>query len=236
MATGTAKPGVRKGTAKKRARAKKSPPKKKAAKKVAKKTAKRRKRNGGNNVGPKDASAALIELQQKHPGISSDDYVLQYKIPLEEVFRMRTFISEYLKDWNAKNAAIRMGYPEKEADTPARLLLNHTFVQLRIQEFLAEAEADAICSTGQIMAALWKEGNAPDKVLNGCVMSNSASRTSALKECARVRGMGAAKAPGAGGMAANGIFIVPVAATPDEWESMARKTQGELKQAVTVDI
>lgn len=70
--------------------------------------------------------------------------------------KQRTFCIEYIKDHNATQAAIRAGYSEKTAtEQAARLLTN-----VKVQEFIAELEKDAIPNAEEIKRSnvkFWKD-------------------------------------------------------------------------------
>jgi phage terminase small subunit len=52
--------------------------------------------------------------------------------------KRRAFVEEYLRDFNATQAAIRAGYSERSADVQGSRLLGNDSVQERIQQRLAE--------------------------------------------------------------------------------------------------
>lgn len=216
--TATARAGKAKGPAK--AKKTPKPPPKKRAKRAPK----------GQKTTPKESANFLATVKELHPGITSDAFAELYKVPFEDVARMRHFVHEYIKDFDAFNAALRMGYPQDSAASTGRLLLYHSFTQLRLQEILAKTEAEAVVSAGQIVAAVWREANRPDSLC-----ANSSSRISALGLLARIKGLTAPKGSAPTHAPNGGVMIVPVAIHPDEWENHARQTQRELKNAVTID-
>lgn len=177
----------------------------------------------------------LAEVKQAHPGISSSDFALVYKITPEEVFRMRYFVHEYLRDFNVKNAALRMGYNEATAYDTGYIFLNHSFTQLRLQEVMDEMDAEKIVSSSQIVSALWKESNKSDTVRDGCSMSNSSTRISALSQLAKIKGLTAPKGVTPTETPHGGVMLVPFYVAPDDWENSAKQSQHALKKSVCID-
>jgi Terminase small subunit len=236
MATATAKAGAGKARAKPKPKPK--PPTKKTARKAAKKAAKKKAATKrAPRKPPKTPARAanhLATIKQAYPGITSEEVVALYNMPPEEVLKRRAFVHEYVKDFSERNAAMRMGYPEETALSTGKILLYHAFTQLKVSEILDRAEAQDVVSSARVVAALWREANAPDVPFS----SNSATRIAALKELAKIKKL---TGPASGGVTpANsgfgGVMIVPAYVSPADWEEHARKTQTELKEAVCIDV
>jgi hypothetical protein len=209
MATATAKAGKGKGTKQPPAPAKK----------------KKRAKPGTNPV----AQATFLQtVKAENPEITSDQLAEKFNMPLEEVARMRGFLVEYMKDFNEERAALRMGYPDVSAASTGKLLLYHSFTQLRLQELLDRAEVDALVTPARIVAGLVKEANAPDVAFS----SNASTRISAWKELAKIKGMLNPK-PKDTAPKVRRIMYVPVA--PD-WEAGARASQKLLKASTVIDV
>jgi hypothetical protein len=212
MATATAKRGKGKGT-------KATPP---PAKKKPKKS------KPGQAKDPVSQATFLQTVKVENPGITSDQLAEKFNMPVEEVARMRGFLVEYMKDFNEENAALRMGYPDLSARATGKLLLYHSFTQLRLQELLDRAEVDALVTPSRIVAGLVKEANAPDVAFS----SNAGTRISAWKELAKILGMLNPK-PKEDDRKIRRIMYVPVAA---DWEAGARHSQKLLKASTVIDI
>lgn len=212
MATATAKRGGGKGT--------KEPPKPPAKKKPRAKN--------GQGKKPEAQATFLATVKAENPGITSDELAIKFNMPLEEVARMRGFLVEYMKDFNAENAALRMGYPDVSAASTGKLLLYHSFTQLRLQELLDLAEVDSLITPSRIVAGLVKEAHAPDVPFS----SNSSTRISALKELAKIKGMMNPK-PKEETVHVKRIMYVPVATN---WEEGARASQKALKASTLIDV
>lgn len=207
MATATAKRAKGKGT--------KKPPEPK-------------KKRAPRKNSPVGQATFLQTVKAENPNITSDELAERFKMTLEEVSRMRGFLVEYMKDFNEENAALRMGYPDMSAKATGKLLLYHSFTQLRLQELLDRAEVDALVTPSRIVAGLIKEANAPDVAFS----SNASTRISAWKELAKIKGMLNPK-PKDTAPKVRRIMYVPV--SPD-WETGARASQKSLKASVVVDV
>jgi hypothetical protein len=212
MATATARAGKGKGT--------KQPP---APAKKKKKRAK-----SGQAKDPVSQATFLQTVKAENPGITSDELAIKFNMPLEEVARMRGFLVEYMKDFNEERAALRMGYPDVSAASTGKLLLYHSFTQLRLQELLDRAEVDALVTPSRIVAGLVKEANAPDVPFS----SNAGTRISAWKELAKIKGMMNPK-PKDDTPKIKRIMYVPVA---HDWEAGARASQKALKASTVIDV
>lgn len=65
--------------------------------------------------------------------------------------KQKVFVTEYLKDFNGKQAAIRAGYSEKTAKQISRHLLNEPCVQEYLQEKVDEMTAKNIASAIEVL-------------------------------------------------------------------------------------
>jgi hypothetical protein len=133
-----------------------------------------------------------------------------------------------MKDFNAENAALRMGYPDVSAASTGKLLLFHSFTQLRLQELLDRAEINSLISPSRIVAGLVREANAPDVPFS----SNSSSRINALKELAKIMGLNNPK-PKDEAPQVKRIMYIPVS---NNWEEGARESQRRLKESTVIDV
>lgn len=184
---------------------------------------------------PQGQADLLATALQAHPGMSALEYARLHRIAPDDVLRMRGFVFEYLKDYNLKNAALRMGYPEFAASDAGRLFLHHSFVQLRLFEVMEAMEAEKIVSSSQVISALWEEARRPDTIRDGCVLSSSSTRISALSQLVKIKGLTAPKGNTPTATPNGGIMMVPFYVAPDDWESHARQTQQALKKDVCLD-
>lgn len=218
-AKATAKAKAAKGT-----KANPKPPKKRAArvKKIA-------------SLSAQTQADILTTTKEAHPGITSGEFAELFRIAPEEVLRMRYFVFEYIKDFDLKNATLRMGYPNESAYDTGRIFLQHSFVQLRISEILREMDAENIVSASQLISKLWEEANKKDTVKDGCAMSNSATRIVALKELVKIKGLTAPKGNAPTHSPNGGVMLVPFYVAPDDWENNARESQKTLKDSVCID-
>lgn len=146
----------------------------------------------------------------------------QFKIPFEDVCRMRHFVHEYIKDFNEENAALRMGYPDGSAKSTGKVLLFHSFTQLRVGEILDKMEAENVVSGARVVAALWREANAPDIAFS----SNASTRISALRALAKIKGLERPTIEDPNNrILTGGIMIVPIAVSADQWGNTRRQVK-----------
>jgi hypothetical protein len=219
-------------TAKKRGKVKVTPPAK-----PAKKTRPRAKNGQGRQPGTQ--AALLLTVKAENPNITSEEFAIKFNLPVDEVARHRWFILQYTIDYNAKAAAQRMGYPEATANETGRLMLGYSFAQLYLSELQRAASVEAIVTHGQIMARAWEEANRPDTMKDGCVMTNSGTRLTALTLVARMAGLFAPKAPGDEKNKPRRVMYVGEGdlrdVTPEAWDKHARQSQKRLKAGTVID-
>lgn len=68
--------------------------------------------------------------------------------------KQTAFVVEYVKDWNATQAAIRAGYAKKTAYSAGQALLKKLEVQERIQAIQAEARSSAVMTLAEAQERL----------------------------------------------------------------------------------
>ena len=196
-----------------------------------KKKAKRAKKGQGKK--PEAQATFFSEVKAESPNITSDQLAERFKMPLDETARMRGFLHEYVKDYDEKNAALRMGYPEASASSTGKLLLGHSYSQLKLSELQAVADVDAVCTAAQLHAALWKEANRPDTVRDGCVMTNSSTRISAMKTLLQAKGLLNPKPKEEETQIRRVMFVGTLI---DNWENQALESQRALKASTAIDV
>lgn len=140
------------------------------------------------------------------------------------------FVVEYLTDYNAYNAAIRIGYAPAYAKDFCQRFMQEPYVLTKIRE--AEGgnfeDPDPEVQKKMIVAGLWKEAR------NYGPGSSQAARVAALSKLSAFHGMDAPKKSqteltGADGMPlGQGVFVVPGMVTAEEWAAQAAKQQEEL--------
>lgn len=224
MATATAKRGIKgtKATVKPKPKAPpKIPPKKRAS------------RTKGSAKDPAANSAFLQTVKAENPDITSEEFAIKFNLPVDECARHRAFINQYVKDYNVKAAALRMGYPEATAWDTGKIMLGYAFAQLYLAELQRAATVESVVSVGQIMAAAWKEANRPDTIRDGCTMTNSSTRIAAITLCAKASGMLTPK-PKEEAVVIRRIMYVGEKIT--DWEAQARASQKALKLSTIIDV
>ena len=79
----------------------------------------------------------------------------EQKKPKEQNHARRLkFVDEYVKDYNAKQAAIRAGYSEKGAKQVGHRLLTYVDVQAAIKRKKATAEVSTTCTVKKVIESL----------------------------------------------------------------------------------
>lgn len=131
-----------------------------------------------------------------------------------------TFVFEYVKDFNATNAILRMGqagtiqYIRKKGSE----FLREPYVQKLIDKYLSETKEDSIVTRQRVLAGLTKEANNAIE---------SSVRVTAWCNIGKMLGMYIEKKEVK--VTGSGVMLVPVAGTPDEWEAGASAAQQALK-------
>lgn len=134
------------------------------------------------------------------------------------------FVTEFVKDFNIKAAALRMGFEEWQASSKGSTFYNSPDVQKRIREWLDEKGRESFYTRERIMARLWEEAN-----YYGRDASPSA-RVRAAEALAKMAGM---EMPQKVDVTMHGgVMLVPAMGTTAEWTEAAAKAQQKLKEDV----
>ena len=137
----------------------------------------------------------------------------------------RRFVKEYLKDYDAFKACIRINYSAPFASDFSKRFMQEPFVLNLISQ--AECGAD---ETGEIdeeqqkrkiLSALWREANSS--------YSPAAARVAALAKLTSIFGM---DAPSKSHITTEGggTFVVPGIMNENQWTEVAAKQQAELQK------
>lgn len=140
------------------------------------------------------------------------------------------FVTEYLTDYDAYKAAIRIGYAPAYAKDFCQRFMQEPYVLGKIRDAEGGAVDDLNVETQKkmIVAALWREAK------NMGAGSSQAARVAALAKLSAFYGMDAPKQTkteltGADGQPlGNGVFVVPGMVTAEEWAAQAEKQQADL--------
>jgi hypothetical protein len=145
------------------------------------------------------------------------------------------FVAEYLADYDAYKAAIRIGYAPAYAKDFCQRFMQEPYVLGKIRD--AEGghvdDADPEVQKRMVLAGLWREAR------NFGAGSSQAARVAALSKISAFFGMDAPKTSkteltGADGMPlGSGVFVVPGMVTADEWAKQAEAQQEELVRPTT---
>lgn len=166
---------------------------------------------------------AIVEADESADFINFDDIK-----PAVKLMR-QAFAREYLKDFNATQAVLRMGYKygRTTASTKGSQWLNDAYTQHYIAELIEKADEKTIVSRNRVLAGLLRESEYFGED------GGAASRISALRSLAKILGMEITKIEGnmtIGG----GVMAIPLSGSPEEWEKAAQVAQEQLKKTVRV--
>lgn len=167
------------------------------------------------------------ELLTCEPHLTTEDKALRDR-----------YVSEYLKDYNNLNAAVRMNYTEENAVEFAKLMAQDPYVQRQITEAnqsrctwigaptetASDYGHDDDADKRRIVNRLFEEAYAHG------AGSSQTGRVSALKELARIYRLGEREEQA--DQVVTNVMIVPGIASVDEWEQMAKDSQAKLKEQV----
>lgn len=148
----------------------------------------------------------------------------------EKVLRDR-FVVQYLIDYDAYKACIRIGYTPPFAKEFSARFMNEQYVLTKIAETegtKGEVKPDEEAEKKRIIAGLWREAN------NLSYGSSQSARVAALAKLSAFYGMDAptkskTELTGADGQPLNaGVFVVPGIMTTEDWERQAESQQEAL--------
>ena len=167
------------------------------------------------------------ELQDKiQPQLTQSEMALRDK-----------FVIEYIKDYDAFAACIRIGYAGPFAKEFSQRFLGETYVQNRIKKVEIappEEDLDEVTQRRKVYAALWKEAN-----FTGMGSSQSA-RVAALAKLSAFLGMDAPirsqqELTGKDGAPLGaGVIVTPGLMTAEQWAEQAEAQQAELTRPEVV--
>lgn len=140
----------------------------------------------------------------------------------------RRFAGEYIKDFNATAAVLRMGYKysRRTAQVKGSQWMDDAYTHQCIAELTAKMDEKAIVSRQEVMLGLKKEAHAANSLF-----ASSSSRISALRSLAKILGMEITKVEGNMTLA-GGVMAVPFAGSLEDWEKASKDAQEKLKKAV----
>lgn len=147
------------------------------------------------------------------------------------------FVKEYLTDYNAVEAAIRVGYMRSIAKEYAVRFMDEPYVLRKIKS-MEEApveEVDTETMRKRIKMGLYKEAN------NFALGATHAGRVAAWAKLAQLEGMEPAarvknEITGADGAPLAGTFVLPGLMTPEDWEKAAAQQQEDLVAGRTAQV
>ena len=177
----------------------------------------------------------LAAIHDEMPAMTSSQFAVQFEMTVDQVLKHKAFALEYVRDFNFHTAALRLGYPPISAADTGYRMLHNAFVQLKLQEIFAQGEIATLLNAGQIIARFKEEANREDTVIEGCVMSSSATRIVANAHLAKIAGLFIPK-PTVDPNAGRPMRQVMNVNRPANWEDAARASQRNLKEMAAVDV
>ena len=168
-----------------------------------------------------------------------NDVTSTYAVPAlskSEMDLRDRYVQEYVVDYDAYAACIRLGYQPAYAKEFCVRFMNEPYVlnKLKQQETIGDEQDDETTQKRKIVSALWREAN------NKGAGSSQAARVAALSKLSAFYGMDAAirtktELTGKDGKPlGEGVFVVPGLATAAEWAAEAEQQQEELVRPTVV--
>lgn len=136
--------------------------------------------------------------------------------------RYDRFVAEFVFDYNASQAMMRMGYAQAGASVRAHTWLKHPYVQWKLKDYVNKLEAQTLCTRGNVIAMLVREANyyGPD--------GNAASRVAACRQLAKALGLNVLKIEQE--VRNVSVMEVPMVPSTEDWSSAARESQRQLRE------
>lgn len=141
------------------------------------------------------------------------------------------FANEYLYDFNAQKAMLRLGVEEERATNLAKLYLRHWLVLRKLRESVQNFRNQQIATDDNVLSLMYRDACnfAPD--------ANPIARVSAQRQLAKVLCMepdDKLKAMSHEATPNGGVMVVDGLGTIADWEARAATAQAQLKQEVTL--
>lgn len=175
------------------------------------------------DVGPKHTPQLRQIVHRDHPeAFTLTTEQLAARMQDSTLFRRERFIQEYIKDFNAKRAAIRIGCSQATAGQQGYGILNEPYVQRRLLEVLAEIEEDSLVTRNDVIAGLLKEAHTAE---------SDAARVAAWGKLAKIKGMEIDVVQGQLNHI-HRVMEVPGVGKIGDWEEAAEVSQQALKEDV----
>lgn len=157
---------------------------------------------------------------------------VQASLTQSEMHLRDKFVKEYLKDYNAIAACIRVGYSSTFAKEFSVRFMNETYVLNKIKQLEVAPDdndiEDEATQKRKVYAALWREAN------HFGMGSSQSARVAALAKISAFLGMDAPtrsqqELTGKDGQPLGaGVLVIPGVMTADQWAAQAEAQQAEL--------
>jgi phage terminase small subunit len=158
-----------------------------------------------------------IDPRLSEKELTGDEYLLR-----------EAFVQEYMKTRNAYKACIALGFMEAYAQDWAKALMGEGIVRRLISKSEREEDSAEGSIERQRKYRAWMETEATYYGPG----SSHGSRVSAISHLMRMEGMEAPTKAETEVIHKGGVMMVPALTNPDEWGSLATKSQAELKANV----
>ncbi len=145
----------------------------------------------------------------------------------EELFIRNLFIAEYMVDYNAAAACIRVGFHPDQAEDFAAQFMREGYVLRGVAEQQQQpiSASQASIMRSQVIHKLWEESNGP--------FARPSERVGALTSLTRALAIELKEDTGDDNTGpAGGVMQVPAMTDPDTWSEIAAAAQKKLKDSV----
>ncbi len=163
---------------------------------------------------------------RKDPNFVDDGSLpIEHNIPLKRKVMLDAFVGEYLHDFNARMAWIRVG-GNPNSPTDAYNALNTAYVQLQLRNVAEMIDEEKLVTRAEVLMGIKKEANhfGDD--------GSSSARVRAWGLLAKIKGMEAPIKIEGEVLHKGGVMEVPMVATEVEWQDVAAESQTALKNDV----
>ena len=177
----------------------------------------------GRDIGPLLSPVAGAIVQKCHPeALSLTIEELAGNMRPSTLLKRERFVMEYLKDFNIKGAAIRIGCAARTAAQQGHAILNEPYTQRRILQVLQDMEESDLLTRKDVIIGLLREARGAE---------SDAARVAAWAKLSKIKGMEIDMVSGQF-KHIHHVMEVPAAGRVVDWEDAAVVSQENLKVEV----
>lgn len=148
--------------------------------------------------------------------------------------RAQLFAIEYIRDWSAINAAVRLGVDPALAKTVGQELHRHWLTCAYVEQLQDRFIKSELMSRDRLAALMARDAS------NFGAGANAQARVGAQKNLMTLMGcdaetQGAKARKAADQIKAAGVMFVPLFGTEDAWEALARQNQDKIREEADSD-